>query len=157
MPVAHGSCCAGCPAGPHGWAGLLGGDGTVLYGVARDPDAASAGSAATAAEGVRELTALGARSLALDRGGHTALMFALDGPPGSAAPVLAVIARRPLPERLAVLLSDAALPLSMCWAAETVERKRRRVDLAESRGREAVLHLLMTGQLSIAHQVVEAR
>ncbi len=139
-----------------GWAGLLRGDGTVLYGVARDPDAASAGSAAVAAKGVRELTALGARSLALDRGPHTALMFALDGPPDSAAPVLAVIARRPLPDRLAVLVSDAALPLSMCWAAETVERKRRRVDLAESRGREAVLHLLMTGQLSIAHQVAGA-
>lgn len=30
------------------------------------------------------------------------------------------------------------------------------MDLAESRGREAVLHLLMTGQLSIAHQVAGA-
>ena len=48
------------------------------------------------------------------------------------------------------------MPLAVCWAAETVERKRRRVDLAESRGREAVLHLLMTGQLSIAHQVAGA-
>ncbi|MFD6213452.1 hypothetical protein, partial [Nocardia salmonicida] len=42
---------------------------------------------------------------------------------------------------------------ALSWAAESVERKRRRVDLAESRGREAVLHLLMTGQLSIARQV----
>ncbi len=48
------------------------------------------------------------------------------------------------------------MPLSLCREAEAVERKRRRVDLAESRGREAVLHLLMTGQLSIAHQVAGA-
>lgn len=139
-----------------GWAGLLGGDGTVLHGVARDPDAGSAGSAALAAGGARELTALGARSLSIDSGPHSALLFALEGPPGTAAPVLAVVGRRPLPDRLAVLLADVALPLAMCWAAETVERKRRRVDLAESRGREAVLHLLMTGQLSIAHQVAGA-
>ncbi|MEV7405536.1 helix-turn-helix domain-containing protein [Streptomyces sp. NPDC091267] len=139
-----------------GWAGLVGRDGTVLHGVARDPDAASAGSAALAAEGAKELTALGARSLAFDKGPQAALLFALDGPSGVAAPVFGVVGRRPLPDGLPALVADAALPLAMCWAAETVERKRRRVDLAESRGREAVLHLLMTGQLSIAHQVAGA-
>ncbi|WP_406100215.1 helix-turn-helix domain-containing protein [Streptomyces sp. NBC_01013] len=139
-----------------GWAGLLGKDGTVLHGVARVPDPASAGSAALAAECARELTALGARSLSFDRGAHTALLLPLDTPPGVPAPVLAVVGRRPLPDGLSTLLADAALPLAMCWAAETVERRRRRVDLAESRGREAVLHLLMTGQLSIAHQVAGA-
>lgn len=139
-----------------GWAGLLGGDGTVLHGVARDPDAAGAGSAALAAEGARELTELGARSLSFDRGPHTALLYSLDAAPDTVAPVLGVVGRRPLADGLATLLADVALPLTMCWAAETVERKRRRVDLAESRGREAVLHLLMTGQLSIAHQVAGA-
>ncbi|MEU1468556.1 helix-turn-helix domain-containing protein [Streptomyces sp. NPDC005761] len=139
-----------------GWAGLLGGDGTVLHGVARAPDSSGIGSADLAVEGARELTALGARSLAFDKGAHTALLYSLDAPPDVPAPVLAVVGRRPLPEGLSTLLADAALPLSMCWAAETVERKRRRVDLAESRGREAVLHLLMTGQLSIAHQVAGA-
>nr|AEA30291.1 putative DNA-binding protein [Streptomyces sp. Acta 2897] len=48
------------------------------------------------------------------------------------------------------------LPLSVCRQAEILERRRRRVDLADSRGREAVLHLLMTGQLSIAQQVAGA-
>lgn len=139
-----------------GWAGLLDGDGTVLHGVARVPDAASAGSAVLAADCARELSALGARSSSFDKGPHTALLFALDGPPDVTPPVLAVVGRRPLPDGLSTLLADAALPLAMCWAAETVERKRRRVDLAESRGREAVLHLLMTGQLSIAHQVAGA-
>ncbi|WNI26961.1 helix-turn-helix domain-containing protein [Streptomyces sp. ITFR-16] len=139
-----------------GWAGLVDGDGSVLHGVARVPERTSAAAAALASSGARELTALGARSLSVDQGPHTALMFSLDGPADVPPPVLAVVARRPLPAGLATLLADAALPLTMCWAAESVERKRRRVDLAESRGREAVLHLLMTGQLSIAHQVAGA-
>ncbi|MEU9204241.1 helix-turn-helix domain-containing protein [Streptomyces sp. NPDC048332] len=139
-----------------GWAGLLGGDGTVLHGVARVPDSSAVGAAALASQGARELTALGARSLSFDQDAHTALLYSLDAPPDVPAPVLAVVGRRPLSEGLSTLLADAALPLALCWAAETVERKRRRVDLAESRGREAVLHLLMTGQLSIAHQVAGA-
>ncbi|MFJ1613934.1 helix-turn-helix domain-containing protein [Streptomyces sp. NPDC088251] len=139
-----------------GWAGLLDGDGTVLRGVARTSDRTGADAAALAAEGVRELASLGARSFSFDRGPHTALLFPLDGPPDAAPPVLAVVAPRPLPDGLGALLADAAMPLAMCWTAETVERKRRRVDLAESRNREAVLHLLITGQLSIAHQVAGA-
>lgn len=139
-----------------GWAGLLDSDGTVLRGVARTPDLTSASALALATEGVKELTALRGRSFALDKGPDTALLFPLDGTPDAPAPILAVVARRPLPDGLATLLADVAMPLTMCWAAETVERKRRRVDLAESRGREAVLHLLMTGQLSIAHQVAGA-
>ncbi|MFF2326673.1 MULTISPECIES: helix-turn-helix domain-containing protein [unclassified Streptomyces] len=139
-----------------GWAGLVDGAGTVLHGVARTPDRTGAEAAAPAAEGARELASRGARSLSFDTGPHTALLFALDGPPGTSPPALAVVAPRPLPDGLAALLSDATMPLALCWAAETVERKRRRVDLAESRGREAVLHLLMTGQLSLAHQVAGA-
>lgn len=157
-----------------GWAGLLDGDGTVLYGVTRGADgtgsdgtgsdgtggdaAALAGvdAAALAGEYAKDLSRLEAHSFAFDRGPHTALLFPLDGPPDATAPILAVVASRPLPDGLAVLLSDVAMPLAMCWAAETVERKRLRVDLAESRSREAVLHLLMTGQLSIAHQVAGA-
>lgn len=139
-----------------GWAGLLDGDGTVLHGVTRSPDGTGVEAAALAGEYAKGLSGLDARSFAFDRGPHTALLFPLDGPPDAAAPILAVVAPRPLPDGLAILLSDVAMPLAMCWAAEAVERKRRRVDLAESRSREAVLHLLMTGQLSIAHQVAGA-
>ncbi|MFB8118427.1 helix-turn-helix domain-containing protein [Streptomyces sp. NPDC055962] len=109
-----------------------------------------------------------------DRGSHDPAH--LDGPPqdrtspdrgsqdrmslarvsGSRGPVLAVVAPKPLPVGLATLMADAVMPLALAWASENVERKRRRVDLAESRGREAVLHLLMTNQLSIAHQVAGA-
>ncbi|WP_326770083.1 helix-turn-helix domain-containing protein [Streptomyces sp. NBC_01591] len=139
-----------------GWAGLLDGDGTVLHGVTRSTDGTGVEAAALAGEYAKDLSGLDARSFAFDRGSHTALLFPLDGPPDAAAPILAVVAPRPLPDGLVILLSDVAMPLAMCWAAEAVERKRRRVDLAESRSREAVLHLLMTGQLSIAHQVAGA-
>ncbi|MEV6165898.1 helix-turn-helix domain-containing protein [Streptomyces sp. NPDC052052] len=139
-----------------GWAGLVDGDGTVLHGVTRAPDRMGVEAAALAAEGAKELASRGARSLSFDQGPHTALLFPLDGPAEASSPVLAVVAPRPLPDGLATLLADASMPLALCWTAETVERKRRRVDLAESRSREAVLHLLMTGQLSIAHQVAGA-
>ncbi|MER5983330.1 helix-turn-helix domain-containing protein [Streptomyces sp. NPDC001787] len=149
-----------------GWAGLVDGDGTVLHAVSAAPaphlpaphlpapDAPAAPDAAElAAEGARALTARGAKAHSLDSATHTALLFPLDAPP---APALAVVVPRPVPAGLTALLADALAPAALCWRAETVERKRRRVDLAESRGREAVLHLLMTGQLSIAHQVAGA-
>ncbi|MDF6020197.1 helix-turn-helix domain-containing protein [Streptomyces sp. JH34] len=139
-----------------GWAGILGGDGTVLQaaaGNARWPGHEAAGIAARAA---RELTARGAGSCSLDTEGCTALLLPLDRTPGDHGPVLALVAPRPLPAGLSTLMADAAMPLALAWAAESLERRRRRVDLAESRGREAVLHLLMTGQLSIAHQVAGA-
>ncbi|MFF9572264.1 helix-turn-helix domain-containing protein [Streptomyces sp. NPDC014685] len=139
-----------------GWAGLVDGDGTVLHCVVRSADGMGAESAALAGEYVREMAGIDAHSFSFDRGAHTVLLFPLDGPPDSAAPTLVVVAPRPLPEGLPTLLADVTMPLTMCWAAESVERRRRRVDLAESRGREAVLHLLMTGQLSIAHQVAGA-
>ncbi|MGW2178441.1 helix-turn-helix domain-containing protein [Streptomyces sp. NPDC001732] len=139
-----------------GWAGLLDDDGAVLHGAARSTDGTGAEAAVLAGECVREVAGLDAHSFSFDRGEHTALLFPLEAPPDSTAPTLVVVAPRPLPEGLPTLLSDVAMPLTMSWAAESVERKRRRIDLAESRGREAVLHLLMTGQLSIARQVAGA-
>ncbi|MEW1612358.1 MULTISPECIES: helix-turn-helix domain-containing protein [unclassified Streptomyces] len=115
------------------------------------------------AEGVRALAERGALAYSHDTGAHTALLFplhaalhALHAGDRAAAPLLAVVTPRPVAGGLATLLADVLMPLSLCWEAEAVERKRRRVDLAESRGREAVLHLLMTGQLSTARQVAGA-
>ncbi|WP_179764423.1 helix-turn-helix domain-containing protein [Streptomyces fulvorobeus] len=146
-----------------GWAGLLDSDGTVLHAAAAPrPGAlppALREAAALAAEGVAVLKGRGVRAYSFDRDAYTGLLFPLDAPTGAPAPglpVLAVLAPRPLPAGLSTLLADAVMPLALCWESETVERKRRRVELAESRGREAVLHLLMTGQLSIAHQVAGA-
>ncbi|MFC8229906.1 helix-turn-helix domain-containing protein [Streptomyces sp. NPDC057287] len=144
-----------------GWAGILDGEGTVLQAAAgsvRWPAHEAAGLAASAA---RELTARGAGSYSLDTEGSAALLLPLDRAPldrtsERRGPVLAVVAPKPLPGGLATLMADAVMPLALAWASESVERKRRRVDLAESRSREAVLHLLMTGQLSIARQVAGA-
>ncbi|MFI1227356.1 MULTISPECIES: helix-turn-helix domain-containing protein [unclassified Streptomyces] len=145
-----------------GWAGLVGPDGTVLHAAARTaraviPDVAGlvAEGAGLVAEGASAPTERGARAYSLDTGAHTALLFPLSVE-DRAAPVLTVVTPRPVAAGLATLLADVVMPLSLCRQAETLERKRRRVDLAESRGREAVLHLLMTGQLSIAQQVAGA-
>lgn len=138
-----------------GWAGLVGPDGTVLHAAARTARAVVPDVAGLVAESANALTERGARAYSLDTGAHTALLFPLsaDEP---AAPVLVVVTPRPVVAGLATLLADVVLPLALCRRAETLERRRRRVDLAESRGREAVLHLLMTGQLSIAQQVAGA-
>ncbi|MFE6914410.1 PucR family transcriptional regulator [Streptomyces rubiginosohelvolus] len=143
-----------------GWAGLVGPDGTVLHAAARTAGAMVPDVAGLVAEGASALNQRGVQAYSVDTGAYTALLFPLGvsspgvGDPG--APVLAVVTPRPAAAGLATLLADVVLPLSLCLQAETLERKRRRVDLAESRGREAVLHLLMTGQLSIAQQVAGA-
>ncbi|MFD4747900.1 PucR family transcriptional regulator [Streptomyces rubiginosohelvolus] len=143
-----------------GWAGLVGPDGTVLHAAARTAGAMVPDVAELVAEGASALTERGVQAYSVDTGAYTALLFPLGVPsPGvgdPGAPVLAVVTPRPVAAGLATLLADVVLPLSLCLQAETLERKRRRVDLAESRGREAVLHLLMTGQLSIAQQVAGA-
>ncbi|MFE9825637.1 helix-turn-helix domain-containing protein [Streptomyces sp. NPDC005791] len=139
-----------------GWAGILGGDGTVLQAVAGNVRWPGHEAAGLAARATRELTARGAGAYSLDTGACAALLLPLDRTPGTDGPVLALVAPKPLPAGLTTLMADAVMPLALAWASESVERKRRRVDLAESRGREAVLHLLMTGQLSIAHQVAGA-
>ncbi|MET9768203.1 helix-turn-helix domain-containing protein [Streptomyces sp. NPDC006415] len=143
-----------------GWAGLVGPDGTVLHAAARTAGAMVPDVAGLVAEGASALTERGVQAYSLDTGAYTALLFPLGvSPPGAGdpfAPVLAVVTPRPVAAGLATLLADVVLPLSLCLQAEMLERKRRRVDLAESRGREAVLHLLMTGQLSVAQQVAGA-
>ncbi|WP_326701668.1 helix-turn-helix domain-containing protein [Streptomyces sp. NBC_01754] len=140
-----------------GWAGLLDGDGTVLQAASGTSRWPGQDAAALATRAARELTTRGARAYSVETGERTVLLLPLDGTGAERPPfLLAVVAPRPVPGGLATLLADAAMPLSVAWSSESVERKRRRVDLAEFRGREAVLHLLMTGQLSIAHQVAGA-
>ncbi|MFI1186437.1 helix-turn-helix domain-containing protein [Streptomyces californicus] len=138
-----------------GWAGLVGPDGRVLHAVSRTERRVVPDAAGLMAEAADALTGRGARTYVLDTGVHTALLFPLSpGDPDS--PVLVVVTPRPVAAGLGTLLADVVMPLSLCRQAETLERRRRRVDLAESRGREAVLHLLMTGQLALAHQVAGA-
>ncbi|WP_317852572.1 helix-turn-helix domain-containing protein [Streptomyces venezuelae] len=104
-----------------------------------------------AARAAAELTARGVRSAVLDGPAATALLFALDE--GSA---LAAVLPRPYPPGASVLLADTAVPLSLVRRVEEAARREERARLAESRARESVLHLLMDGRLSLAHQVAGA-
>ncbi|WP_308369354.1 MULTISPECIES: helix-turn-helix domain-containing protein [unclassified Streptomyces] len=120
-----------------GWTGVLDGEGS------RGPELALRGAAEMAARGVR--------SAALESGASTALLFALDE--GRA---LAAVLERPHDPGAPALLADAAVPLALVLRAEEAGRREARAGLAESRAREAVLHLLMNGRLSTARQIAEA-
>ncbi|MFF4248153.1 helix-turn-helix domain-containing protein [Streptomyces sp. NPDC001822] len=139
-----------------GWAGILDPDGTVLRAVAGNTRWSGHEATGLASRAAREMTARRAGSYSLDTDDSAALLLPLAGASGDHGAVLALLAPKPLLPGLSTLLADAVMPVALSWASESVERKRRRVDLAESRGREAVLHLLMTGQLSIARQVAGA-
>ncbi|MFD5035217.1 helix-turn-helix domain-containing protein [Streptomyces sp. NPDC058405] len=64
--------------------------------------------------------------------------------------VLAVVGPDPLGTAAP---ADAGPLLGVSWSAKETERTRRRVEVADARGREAVLHLLMSGNLTTAHQI----
>ncbi|MFD9336965.1 helix-turn-helix domain-containing protein [Streptomyces sp. NPDC060028] len=97
-----------------------------------------------------ELSARGARSAVLRDTGSAALLFALDG--GRA---LAAVVELPHHPGVPALLADAAVPLALVLGAEEAGRREARAGLAESRAREAVLHLMMNGRLSTARQIAE--
>ncbi|MEU6770598.1 hypothetical protein [Streptomyces sp. NPDC046759] len=106
--------------------------------------------------GIREATARGLRSVTIDEQDLTGVVLPLDGPPGVHAPFLAAVVPRPMPPGLPVLLADAASGLSLCWQLECTRQQQRRLRDADARIREAVLHLLMNGQVTTARQVAGA-
>ncbi|MFJ3923215.1 helix-turn-helix domain-containing protein [Streptomyces sp. NPDC090022] len=106
--------------------------------------------AALAARAAAELAARGVRSAVVEGARATALLFALDE--GRA---LAAVLERPYHPGAPALLADAAVPLALVLRAEEAGRRTERAATAESRAREAVLHLLMNGRLSTAHQIAE--
>ncbi|MFJ8014462.1 helix-turn-helix domain-containing protein [Streptomyces sp. NPDC096339] len=144
-----------------GWAGVVDADrahgsgsghapgtGRVL-GTGRAPGSAQVPESAL--RGAAEMGARGLRSAALEGEDSATLLFALDDRRALAA----VLPLRHHPEA-ATLLADAAVPLALVLRAEEGARREERAALAESRAREAVLHLLMNGRLSTARQIAEA-
>ncbi|MFJ4776927.1 PucR family transcriptional regulator [Streptomyces sp. NPDC088762] len=105
----------------------------------------------TAVRGAAEMRARGVRSAVLQGGGPATLLFALDG-----RHTLAAVLAQPHDPGAATLLADAAVPLALVLRAEEAVRREERAELAETRAREAVLHLLMNGRMSTAHQIAEA-
>ncbi|MFC9294902.1 helix-turn-helix domain-containing protein [Streptomyces sp. NPDC057011] len=104
-----------------------------------------------AVRGAAEMRARGVRSAVLQGGGPATLLFALDG-----RRTLAAVLPTPHHPGAAALLADAAVPLALVLRAEEAVRREERAALAEARAREAVLHLLMNGRTSTAHQIAEA-
>ncbi|MFB7263505.1 helix-turn-helix domain-containing protein [Streptomyces nojiriensis] len=119
-----------------GWVGVV--DAEAEHGPA--PEAAVRGAA--------ELGARGVRSAVLHGADRATLLFALDG-----RRVLAAVLEQPHHPGAPALLADAAVPLDLVLRAEEAGRREERVRRAEAQVREAVLHLLMNGRLSTAHQI----
>jgi hypothetical protein len=59
-------------------------------------------------------------------------------------------------DRYGTLLADAARLLELSLRSEEYTRERYRMDQARARGREAVLHLLVAGDVTLAHRVAGA-
>ncbi|MFF3649082.1 helix-turn-helix domain-containing protein [Streptomyces sp. NPDC002181] len=118
-----------------------------------DTGAGQAETPELAVRGAAELRARGVRSAVLHDERSAALLFALDGDGGRALAAVLDLPHRP---GAAALLADAAAVMELVLRAEEAERREERAELAESRAREAVLHLLMNGRLSTARQIAEA-
>ncbi|MGX7674721.1 helix-turn-helix domain-containing protein [Plantactinospora sp. DSM 117369] len=145
---------------------LVGADGKVLAG---PTDRLGPGTLLSRAVGaaIADLSRRGSSAAVVDTGGPTRVhLLRLDGgaPDRSAASLvaraeeqvgyLAVVAA---PERqLGELLADAARTLSLCWRVEEADRARRRIVAADAHGREAVLHLLMVGDVPPARRIASA-
>ncbi|WP_329388894.1 helix-turn-helix domain-containing protein [Streptomyces sp. NBC_01351] len=104
-----------------------------------------------ALRGAAEMRARGLSSAVLEGETSATLLFALDE-----RRALAAVLERPQPPEAATLLADSAVPLALVLRAEEAALREERAGLAEARAREAVLHLLMNGRLSTAHQVAGA-
>ncbi|GIG92434.1 helix-turn-helix domain-containing protein [Plantactinospora endophytica] len=145
---------------------LVGADGKVLAGPGgrRTPEPRTLRSVASAVAG---LTERGAGAAVVDTDGPASLhLLRLGGtvPDRSAASLIAgaeeqlaylVLVAAP-EQQLGDLLADAARTLSLCWRVEQADRARRRIVAADAHGREAVLHLLMVGDVPPARRIASA-
>ncbi|MGM1064417.1 helix-turn-helix domain-containing protein [Saccharothrix sp. Mg75] len=83
-------------------------------------------------------------------GGHDVAVLPMGPPP--ARPVLVVARRGPLSAEHRRFLAAAVNPLRLCWRAAVAEQRAERLDAADAAVREAVLHLLMVGDVSGARR-----
>ncbi|WP_433466969.1 PucR family transcriptional regulator [Spirillospora sp. CA-128828] len=77
------------------------------------------------------------------------------GTPDNAG-VLVVTREKPFSPPTRFLIADASRLVGLCWRAEEDARRGRRADQADGHTREAVLHLLMTGNVQGARRVAGA-
>ncbi|MFE2126245.1 helix-turn-helix domain-containing protein [Streptomyces amritsarensis] len=137
-----------------GWAGVVPADPAAAHpsgAAAVDGGGQGRRPPEAAVRGAAEMSARGVSSAVLHGAGSATLLFALD-----AGRALAAVLPLPHPPDAPALLADAAVPLALVLRAEEAELREARAATAEARAREAVLHLLMNGRLSTAHQIAEA-
>lgn len=125
--------------------------------VASGPEAPLSGAEYRLAQrGVREVADRRLKSVAIDQDDLACIVLPLEGPRGVRVPLLTAVMPRPMSPDLPLLLADAASGVSLCWQAELTRQHEDRLRIADARAREAVLHLLMNGQVASARQVAEA-
>jgi sugar diacid utilization regulator len=134
-----------------GWLGgqgmLVDGTGETLYAYPDEQPDTVAGD-----EIRREVARQCAASV--DIGDQVVTVFPI-GEPGSPG-ALVLIRDRPLSAQDQRLMADVTRLLSLCWRVESAARRMEQVDAAESRVRETVLHLLMTGHTTDGRQAAVA-
>jgi hypothetical protein len=131
------------------WTGLLDRSGEVLVGTG-DLDGTAA---ALVARGIEVMFDRGLSTFITHDARTGTLLLAVDQPAGGAGPVLALAGERSVPRSLAV---DAAAVLGTCWWAEKARQVQQRVEDTDVRLRVAVLHLLMSRQVTTARQIAAA-
>jgi Arc/MetJ family transcription regulator len=132
------------------WTGLLDRSGAVLVSIG-DLDRTDM---ALVARGIEDMLDRGLPTfIAHDGPTRSALLLVVDHPADGPGPVLVFVGDDHVPRSLA---SDAASLLGTSWWAEETRRTRQRVEEAEARSREAVLHLLTSRNTAIAGQIAAA-
>ncbi|MBW1600229.1 helix-turn-helix domain-containing protein [Streptomyces sp. JJ38] len=126
---------------------ILAADGDVL---ARPPGRARTGIPESAVRTVPELHRRAVASAVL-RGERDQRVRLLSLDDGGGAPYLAAVGPEDSPEP--DLLAHAAGVLTLSRRLEQAERDCRRLREAEAHSREAVLHLLMVGEVAAAHRI----
>ncbi|MGW7824824.1 helix-turn-helix domain-containing protein [Streptomyces puniciscabiei] len=94
--------------------------------------------------------------MTIDQDGINCIVLPLDGPRGVCMPLLAAVSSKPTTPDVPLLLADATSAVSLSWMTEHTWQQQRRVQLADARIREAVLHLLMNGHTTVARQIAGA-
>lgn len=133
-----------------GYAILLDAEGRTVRTSSRVP-----GDVLEQADAVISRVAAGAvRSAAADIGPWQ--VRALDLGEGTPRGVFVTAGARPLSTGDATTLAEAAHLIRLRWSADEAVHHRRRLALAEARNREAILHLLMVGDVSGARRSAAA-
>lgn len=109
---------------------------------------------AVAGDLVQRVTTGKARSASLEVGSDAVYASAI----GTEEPLGTLIAvrRTSFPPELRAMVSEASGYLWLRWRLEGLQRRENRMELADTRSREAILHLLMTGNVDVARRITEA-